>query len=65
MQVLTVLSVGRILVGATGLRLARVAIGLAKFCGRDQSRRGGPTLRKRSLRTHYGSGCVFLSDLFE
>ncbi|MHC8944110.1 butyryl-CoA dehydrogenase [Advenella incenata] len=48
-QVLTVLSVGRILVGATGLGLARRAIDLAKSFGRDRKVLGKPILEHQGL----------------
>ncbi|WP_193089362.1 acyl-CoA dehydrogenase family protein [Advenella sp. FME57] len=48
-QVLTVLSVGRILVGATGLGLARRAIDLAKAFGRDRKVLGKPILEHQGL----------------
>lgn len=48
-QVLTVLSVGRILVGATGLGLARRAIDLAKSYGRDRKLFGKSILEHQGL----------------
>ncbi len=48
-QVLTVLSVGRILVGATGLGLARRAIDLTKAYGRDRKLFGKSILEHQGL----------------
>lgn len=48
-QVLTVLSVGRILVGATGLGLARRAIDLTKTYGRDRKLFGKSILEHQGL----------------